>query len=191
MATSLAVSRIQQKAVQALTAFFNGHIKAVLVPIDVVKLTFGANVTVNAGTANEKTYTPCDDNGKIKTFANIDDLVTWLKSAYTDILTLDLSVADFSLISKVSVVATDILKDATTKKAVFTKLKLGLVDNLAAAQLDLTRATTAGYNNPASPAYSLGAQAIYDEYVAKQTSIQAASDFYAARIVYFQTIITG
>lgn len=191
MTTLLAAVRIQQKAVQALTAFFNGHIKAVLVPIDVVKLTFGANVTVNAGTANEKTYTPCDDNGKVKTFANIDDLITWLKSAYSDILTLDLSVADFSLISKVSVVATDILKDATTKKSVFTKLKLGLVDNFAAAQLDITRATTAGYNNPASPAYSLGAQAIYDEYVAKHAAIQAASDFYAARIVYFQTIITG
>ena len=187
MFTALSANRIQQKAVQALTVVFSGGIKAVLVPIDVVKLTFGANVTVNDGTADAKTYTPCDDNGKIKTFSNIDDLVTWLKGAYTDILTMSLTIADFNLISKVYVPATDVLKDATSKKAIFTKLKLGLVDNLAAATLEIARAETAGWNavtaHPAS-------QAIYAELVAKKAAVQAASDYYQTRIAFFQTIIT-
>lgn len=187
MATPLAAVRIQQKAVQALTAVFLGGIKAVLVPIDIVKLTFGANVTVNHGTADAKTYTPCDDNGKVKTFSNIDDLVTWLKGAYNDISALELSVADFALISKVFTPALDVLKDATSKKAYYTKLKLGLVDNLAAGTLEVSRAELAGYNLPtAHPS----AQAIYAEIVAKRAAVQAASDFYQTRIAFYQTIIT-
>ena len=188
MTTKLSSVRIQQLAVGALTAVFSGAIKAVLIPVDTVKLTFGANVTVNQGTPDAKTFTPCDDNGKIKTFANIDDLVTWLKGAYTDINSVDISIADFNLISKAYVPALDVLKDATSKKTFYVKKKLGLVDNLAASNLEVSRAELAGYNLPSAHAAS---KAIYAEIVAKKEAVLSASDFYTARIAYFQSIITG
>lgn len=185
--TPLSATRIQQKAVLSLvTGMFNGHIKAVLVPVDAAKLTFGANVTINFGTANVATYTPCDDNGKVKTFSNIDDLVSWLKNAYTDILTVDLTIADFELITKAFVPPTDALKDATSKKAIYVKLVAGLVDNLASATLEISRAVTAGWSAvDAHPAL----QANYAELVAKKAAIQAASDYYAGRVTFYQSII--
>lgn len=182
-------NRVTQKAVLALAlGFFNGHVSAVMLPVDTAKLTFNANVTINAGVAGkEAVYTPCDDNGKVKTFSNIDDLLTWLRNAYNDILTVSLTIDSFPLISKVFVPPTDVLKDALAKKTSFTKLSDGLTDNLTAANLEVTRAVTAGWNAvDAHPAF----KANYDELVAKRDAIVAAKAYYTARIAFYQSIIT-
>lgn len=180
--------RANQKAVLALGGgVFNGKIEVVLLPVDSSKLTFQANVKAYQDATASVTYTPADDNGKIKTFGNVDDVMSWLRNAYNDILTLSLSVDSFELISKAFVPPTDALKDAISKKASFTKLNLGLADNLTAANLEVTRATTAGWNLPtAHPAL----QANYAELVAKRDSIVASQAYYTARIAFYQSIIT-
>ena len=183
------VQRAMQYAVLALGGgVFNGKIEATLLPVDIgTKLTFNANVKVFQDATNFVTYTPCDDNGKIKTFSNADDLVNWLKGAYLDIISLSMTIADFDLVTRAFVPPTDVLSDATKKKTYFTKKKDGLSDNLIAANLEVSRAATAGWNAPTA---HQALQANYAELVAKRDAITASQAYYTAQIAFYQAIIT-
>lgn len=183
--------RITQKAVAALgLGLFNGNIEATLLPVDAKALTFNANVKVFTGDTNTPfvEYTPCDDNGNIKKFSSIDDLVNWVKGAYTDIASFKLTIADFDLITNVYKSATDPLKQAISLKAKFLAAKLALTDNLAMATADVTRATALGWNLPAAHAAD---KANYAEFVLQQNAIGDAIDFYTAQVAKYQLIITG
>jgi hypothetical protein len=182
--------RIVQKAVLALgNGLFNGHVEAVLLPVDVKALTFNANVKVFTGdtTTPSVEYTPCDDNGNIKKFSNVDDLVNWVKGAYTDILTFKIEIADFDLITNVYKSATDPLKQAVTLKAKYVAAKLALDDNLVIATADVTRATALGWNTATAHAAD---KANYAEFVAQHDAIVAAQAFYTTQIAKYQAIIT-
>lgn len=184
------VQRSTQKAVLALgNGAFNGNIKAVLLPVDVLALSFYANVTVNFGTPNATTYTPADDNGKIRKFGDADDLVKWLKAAYFDIVSVELSIADFDLISRVFVPASDPIADATKKKAAFMKLNTGLDDNLMAINAQIAAAVASGWNDPQSPNYHPALQANYNAYVAQKDVIVASKAYYAGRVTFYNAII--
>lgn len=177
---------IQRSALGASNGIFNGNVKIQLLPVDTAKLTFSANITVNDATPNAATYTPCDDNGKVRVFSDVDGVVSWVRGAYTDVLSVSMDIADFDVITKTFVPPTDALKDAVSKKASFTKLQTGLVDNLAAANTEITRAATAGWNAvDAHPAL----QANYAELVAKRDAIEDANDYYVARIAFYEAII--
>ena len=182
--------RISQKAVGAfVNGLFNGNVEATLLPVDVKALTFHANVKVFTGdtTTPFVEYTPCDDNGNIKKFVNIDDLVNWVKGAYTDITSFKVTIADFDLITNVYKSATDPLKQAIALKAKFLAAKLALDDNLVMATADVTRATALGWNLPAAhPADN----ANYIEFVAQHEAIVTAQTFYAAQVAKYQLIIT-
>lgn len=184
------MQRIVQAAVLGLGgALFNGNIEITAHPIDVSKLTFKADVKVFTGdiTTPFVEYTPCDDNGKIKVFANVDDILSWVKGAYIDIASVKVTIAEFNLITNVFKVATDPLKEAVSKKALFLKRKLALDDNLVAANLDVTRYAALGYNLPAAhPAETL----IYNENVLQRDAILAAQSYFAARIAFYAAIIT-
>lgn len=189
MRTLPVATRITQKAVLALgLGLFNGKIAATVLPVDVKALTFQANIKVSTGsTENPFTeYTPCDDNGNIKKFANLDDLVTWLKGAYTDITELSISIADFDLITNVYKSALDPLKQAVALKAQFAKNKLALDDNLIAANLDVSRAAALGWNLPAAHPAD---QANYAEFVKQRDAIVAAQTYYTAQVVKYNLII--
>ena len=183
-------TRINQKAVLALAGgLFNGALEAVLLPVDTKALTFNANV--KAFTGNTETpfaeYSPCDDNGNIKKFANIDDLVTWLKGAYSDIATFKVSIADFDLITNVYKSTLDPLKQAIALKAAFVKYELASIDNLEMANADVTRATALGWNlATAHPAD----KATFQELTHQRDAILAARTYYTAQIAKYQAIIT-
>lgn len=182
--------RATQKAVLALgNGAFNGNISAVLLPVDLDSLSFNANVTVNDGTANVAVYTPADDNGKIKKFGDVDDLVRWLKGAYFDIINVDMTIADFSGISRAFVPPTDPIADATKKKAAFTKLDTGLNDNLATIDAKIAAAAASGWNDPLSANYHPALQANYDEYVKERAAIVAAKAYYVGRVAFYNAII--
>lgn len=180
--------RVVQRAVASLGGgAFNGKIEAVAIPIDAEKLTFNANLKVWTGASTFVEYSPADDNGKHKVFTSIDALVLWLRGAYLDMTDLVVTISDVETITKNFVPPTDVLKDATSKKAYFTKLGTANQARLDEANLNVTRAVTAGWNAVgAHPAQ----KAIYDEYVAKAAALDQAKTYYTGRVAFYQSIIT-
>jgi hypothetical protein len=188
--TVLNAVRIMQSAALALGAGkFNGNIEVVAIPVDVKKLTFHANVKVFTGDATTPfvEYSPCNDNGEVKTFVNVDDILSWLNGAYIDILSLKLTISDYGVLTRVFTVAKDVLKDAIAKKALYTKKKTALDDNLVAANLDLTRMEALGYN--AATAHQ-AETIIYQEALAQKNAIVAAQAYYTGRVTFYQSVIT-
>jgi hypothetical protein len=188
MSTALKALRLGQKNVRSANPNFNGVITAVLVPQDTARLTFAANVKVFTGDAGQPfvEFTPCSDYGIPKVFGNVDDVVTWLKGAYLDISDLSFTIADFDTVTKKFVPPTDPIKDATSKKAQFTKLRDGMTDNIAAVNAKVAAAVASGWDLPtAHPAL----QANYAEYVAQQTATNAINAFYVAEIARYNAII--
>jgi hypothetical protein len=184
------IKRLSQLAALSLGGgMFNGNIEITAHPLDVTKLTFNADIKVFTGDTNAPfvEYSPCDDNGKLKVFANIDDMITWVKGVYVDILSVKVIVASFELITSTFKVIADPLKEAIAKKAFFLKKKALLDDNLVMANLDVTRYAALGYNLPtAHPAEKI----IYDENVVQRDAIVAIQTYYANRVAFYQGIIT-
>lgn len=182
--------RLGQKAVKAANALFNGNITAVLLPVDVKKLTFQANITAFTGDAGTPsyTYTPCDDYGKPRTFSNADDLLKWINGAYLDILSVGVTIADYDVITPKFVPPADPIVDATKQKTKFEKLRDGMVDNVNAVNAKVAAAVASGWNAVnAHPAL----KANYDELVFQQQATTNIRDFYIAEVARYTAIIAG
>lgn len=180
--------RLAQKNIKSANPLFNGVLAVSLVLVDAAKLKFNANVKAFTGDAGTPFYefVASDENGKPKTFGDIDDVVSWLRGAYLDITALTFDVGGMDLISKTFEPPLDPVKDATAQKARFTKLRDGIADNLAKVSALVTAAVASGWDLPtAHPAL----QANYAEYVKQQTAVTAIRDFYVAEIARYNAII--
>lgn len=183
--------RVNQKAVGSIeNGLFNGNLSVVLLPVDYGnKLTFQANVTVFTGdlVTPSREFTPCDDNGNVKTFGDVDDVIRWLKGAYLDIVSVSITIADFDLITKKLVPPTDPVANAVKQKAYYQRLRTGLADNIASALAKVNAAIASGWSaENAHPAL----KANYDELVFKKMAVDATDAHYVAKIAQFDAIIT-
>ena len=163
---------------------FTGDLQVVLFVTNPDRLTFNANVTFN-DTVAPFTFTPSDDNGKVKNFQSVDDVFKWLNQAFFDVQTIDLTIDDATLISKVFVPATDPVASATRFKARFMALKTGLVDNAAAVEAKRAAAQALGWDVSSYAAEV----ANYNELVAQKAAILAMSNYYQARVDFYDDII--
>lgn len=184
--------RVNSKAVGSLAGgMFSGALTATMLPVDVNgKLTFRANVAAFTGDVNTPSvvFTPADDNGNVKVFGNIDDLIKWLRSAYLDIVSLNIEVDSMELITKKFVPPTDPLANAVKQKTVFEKLKAGLADNINLVNTKVAAAVASGWNAVnAHPAL----KANYDELIAKKTAVDATAAYFDAKIAEYAAIIAG
>ena len=179
------MARLNQKQAGALA--FVGNIEVTLTPVDFQKLRFEASVRVVDGAAVATTFQPCTDDGLLKTFGNIDDVLTWLRGAYTDMTNVNFSVP-MNGITKAFVPPTDAMKDAIAKRAQFIKLKAGIADNKMKAGQKVAADVASGYDLvTAHPAL----QAIYAEDVLKQTTVNAIEAFYIAQGNAYDAIIVA
>lgn len=180
--------RVVQRAVASLGGGnFSGKIEAVAIPIDVKKLTFNANLKVWTSPTEFVEFSPADDSGKHRVFTNLDALVLWVRGAYLDMTELTITVSDIEDITNKFKPPTDVLKDATSKRTFFLNVGVRNQERLNEANLNVTRAITAGWSAVnAHPAQ----KEIYDEYVAKAAALEQAKAYYAGRVAFFQTIIT-
>lgn len=190
MSATLFAKRYNQKSVMSENSHFNGILSVLLLPVDADKLTFNANITASTGQVETPSvqFTPCDDSGKVRVFSSVDDVVTWLRGAYLDISALSFTVDSMDKITKTFVPPTDAIKNATSKKSAFTKLRDGILDNIATLQAKVNADIASGWNAPtAHPAL----QANYAEDAARLAAATAIKDFYVAEIARYQAIITG
>lgn len=180
--------RLAQKNIKSANTLFNGVLAVTLVVTDPARLKFNANIRAFTGDVGTPHYdfVASDEYGKPKNFGDIDDVVTWLRGAYLDITDLTFVVEGMDLISKTFEPPLDPIKDATTQKARFTKLRDGIADNLAKVTAQVAAAVASGWDLvTAHPAL----QANYAEYVKQQAAVTAIHDFYVAEIARYNLII--
>lgn len=174
------MARLNQKAAQSI-AGYNGSIAIELSIVDYKNLRFTAKIT-----AGGAPYDVCDDNGKIKVFGNVDNVLAWLKGAYLDVTSVSVSFTSVTGLTKTFVAPTSPLAAATAEKNSFTALKAGLQDNKTAAAARVAQAEASGWNlGTAHPAL----QANYAELLEQQTAVLAIETYYQSRIDAANAII--
>ncbi len=181
---TLSNSRANQKSAIGLhNGMFNGGLSVELGVIDAKKLTFNANVTFQTGDVAlpSMTFTPCTDDGIVKTFSNIDDAVTWVKGAFIEFTTLSFSISDADLLATKFVAPTDPVADALKQKNKFTTLKAGIQDNKVKAQAKVAAAVAAGWDVSQYPALV----ANYNNIVKQKDTVLAIEAYYDAQITRY------
>lgn len=172
--------RLNQKAALAAGAF-TGAIAITLSVVDFKRLTFTANVT-----AGGSSFDVCDDNGKVRVFGSVDNVLSWIRGAYQDVTGIAIGFASVAGLSNTFVPPASALAEANKVKASFTKLKAGLTDNKLAVATKISQAVASGWNAPnAHPAL----QANYAELIEQQAAQTAIEAYYDTRIASAQAII--
>jgi hypothetical protein len=190
MGTEINALRLGQKNVFSQNANFTGALILALVPVDVKKLTFQANVRAVTGDENMPfvDFTPCDDFGKVKTFGDVDDCINWLRGAYLDITSVNIEIADMDTVTKNFVPPTDAIKNAVSKRDYYTRQRDAILPKVAKVQATVDADVASGWNlETAHPAL----QANYAEHVKQLQSSTAIKDFYVSEIARYQAIING
>lgn len=174
------MARLNQKAAGSI-AGYNGSIAIELSIVDFKNLRFTAKIT-----AGGSPYEVCDDNGKVKVFGNVDNVLAWLKGAYVDVTNVSISFTSVTGLTKTFVPPTSPLAAATAEKNSFTALKAGLQDNKTAAAARVAQAEASGWNlGTAHPAL----QANYAELLEQQNAVLAIETYYQSRIDAANAII--
>lgn len=189
----VAISTIRANQVSAVglsSGLFNGNVEATLIVVDAKKLKFKANVKYFTGDVNApfQVFTPCTDDGEVKTFGDIDDLVKWINGAFDDVSGLTFTVDEAIAISKPFVPPLDPLADAAKQKARFTKLKAGIQDNKANALSKVAAAEAQGYDEPTAHS---ALQALYASLIAKRDAVLNIEAYYTAREAVYVAILAG
>lgn len=174
------MARFNQKSALAAGAF-TGAVVLALTVVDFKRLTFTANVT-----AGGSSFDVCDDNGKIRVFGSVDNVISWLKGAYQDMTSLTINFTSVAGLTNTFVPPANALAEANKVKAAFVKLKSGLTDNKALVATQLAQAVASGWDlGTAHPAL----QANHVELVERQAAQTAIEAYYDARIAAAQAII--
>ena len=174
------MARFNQKSALA-AGVFAGTVALALSVVDFKRLTFTAKVT-----AGGSSFDVCDDNGKIRVFSNVDNVLSWLKGAYLDITNISIGFTSVTGLSNSFVPPANALVEANKVKAAFVKLKSGLTDNKLNVTTQIAQAVASGWHLPAAhPAL----QANYAELVERQAAQTAIEAYYDTRIAAAQAII--
>ena len=174
------MARFNQKSALA-AGVFAGAVALALSVVDFKRLTFTANVT-----AGGSSFDVCDDNGKIRVFSSVDNVLSWLKGAYQDITNISISFTSVEGLSNSFVPPSNALAEANKVKAAFVKLKSGLTDNKLNVTTQVAQAVASGWDLPtAHPAL----QANHAELVERQAAQTAIEAYYDTRIAAAQAII--
>lgn len=184
----LSNNRATQRSVKRFHQGFNGNVTAELFIVDAQKLRFQANITVQTGDVNTPTvtYTPCDDNGKVRTFGSVDDVFKFVNGAYNDVISFEATFVDVLSINNPFVPPTDAVADATKKKAAFIKLRDGMGDNILALTAKRDSEIASGWNlGTAHPAL----QANHAETLKQLDTATATRQYFIDRIAAMDLII--
>ena len=174
------MARFNQKSALA-AGVFAGTVALALSVVDFKRLTFTAKVT-----AGGSSFDVCDDNGKIRVFSSVDNVLSWLKGAYQDITNISISFTSVEGLSNSFVPPSNALAEANKVKAAFVKLKSGLTDNKLNVTTQVAQAVASGWDLPtAHPAL----QANHAELVERQAAQTAIEAYYDTRIAAAQAII--
>lgn len=152
--------------------------------VDAKKLTFTAEIGYVDGNAQTQLFNPCSDDGAVKKFSNVDDIMKWLQGAFLDIQDIAFTFTNISLFTKPFVPPTDPVADAVKQKTAFTKLKEGIQDNKTRAISKVTAAVASGWNT--SPYAAL--VAAYNTLVANRDAVLQIETYYTAQIAYYDEI---
>ena len=164
----------QKSAIGLGDGNYTGALTITATIVDAKKLTFTALIGYVDGLAAAISFTPCTDDGAVKKFTDVDDMMKSVSIAFTNI----------GLISKPFVPPTDPVANATKQKAAFTKLKEGIQDNKTRAIAKVTAAVASGWNT--SP-YAALVNA-YNTLVANRDAILAIETYYQDQVDYFDGI---
>lgn len=177
----------QKSAIGLSGGLFTGAIAVLAFVADPKRLSFNCNITFQTGDvgAPSQTFTPCNDDGEIRKFGNLDDIIKWLNGAFYDVTAISIAIDEADALAKPFVPPTDPVADALKQKVAFTKLKDGIQDNKTSALAKVTAAEASGWDEPtAHPAL----QANYANIVAKKDAVLDIEAFYVERIAYFDGI---
>ena len=175
--------------VSAPLGAFNGTVALTLFALaEESDLKFTANVTYQTSIAGNPsvTFSPCTDYGSLKEFNNIDDAIKWCNGAFYDITTLTAAVEGMASVNTNFVPPTDAVKDATSKKARFTKLKIGIDAKVAVMNAKVQGEILSGWHLPTANSVL---QALHAETVKARDTVVTLQTFYAAEITRFNLII--
>lgn len=185
----LSNNRANQKSAIGLSGgLFTGVIAVLALATDVNKLKFQANITYQTGDAGapSQTFTPCTDDGEVKTFAAMDDIVKWINGAFLDVTTITFAIDNAAAMATAFVPPLDPIIDALKQKTKFQKLQAGILDNKTNAIAKVAAAVASGWDlGTAHPAL----QANYAGLVTKKDAVLGIEAYYVARIAHFAAIV--
>ncbi|MDP2071567.1 hypothetical protein [Methylotenera sp.] len=184
----LSANRANQKSAIGLSSgLFSGGIAIDAKVTDIKNLKFQANVTFQTGDVASpyKTFTPSTDDGEVKTFSALDDIIKWVNGAFNDVQTISINIDEAVKLSKAFVPPTDPIADALKQKTKFQKLKDGLLDNKTNALAKVQAAEAQGYHT--SPNAAL--LALYASLVTKKNAVLAIETYYTNEIARFNAIV--
>ena len=187
MQVAISAVRANQKSAIGLSGgLFTGVVAITAILADFKNLKFYANITYQTGDvgAPQKTFTPCTDNGEVKKFSAIDDIIKWVNGAFLDVTDISIEVDSADLIAKKFVAPTDPVANATKQKAAFTKLKDGIQDNKAFAQANVNAAVASGWDVSANPALL----AAYAKVNASLQAVLAIETYYTDQIEFWDGV---
>lgn len=180
--------RANQKSALGLSnGLFTGAIAVTALVVDPKSLTFNVNITYQTGDAQNpsRTFTPMNDDGLVRKFGSLDDVIKWVQGAFLDFTAITFTIDEAGLIAKAFVPPTDPLANALKQKTAFQKLSDGLADNATRANLKVDQAIASGWDLPsAHPAL----QANYAALVKNQESVEALGAYYDGQVSYWNGI---
>lgn len=188
MAYVLSGVRKHQHSAMLGAVGFNGVLEATLVVKNAKLMTFAADVKVYTGDAVTPSFTitPADDGGKTKIFTNVDNLYTWLNSAFVGITDVTVKWPDVEVIAKPYNPPTDPVAYAIKRRDTVNKYKTDAAARLVTATSAVTAAEALGWHLPtAHPAL----QANYADRVANKQAVQGYVDAYTAEVTRLTGII--
>jgi len=188
MTQAISAVRANQKSALGLSGgLFNGVLSIVAIVADVKRLTFNANITYQTGDVGNpsETFTPCNDDGEVRKFANLDDIIKWAQGAFVGFTSLSINIDDAGALAKVFNPPLDPIADAVKQKVAYQKLKDGIQDNKTAALAKVAAAEASGWDeSTAHPAL----QANYALIVAKKDAVVAIEAYYIEQIANYTAI---
>lgn len=179
--------RTGQKAIMGATnGEFNGQIEATCYISDPKRLRFVATVAVKTGNAANPSVSivPIDDLGRVKTFTNMDDLVSWLNGGLHGISAMAFTVSGLETIARPVPVPVDPKADAVKQEAKYIKLRDAQIIRETDVQSKVSAAIALGWD--VSPVPALVAN--YNEIVAQKAAATAIKDYYVSRVAFYHAI---
>ena len=182
---SLSLIRANQKSALGLSGgLFSGAVAIKAVIADISSLKFFAQITFQTGDTNapSKVFTACNDDGLIRKFSDLDDIVKWVNGAFTDVSSIAIVLEDAQLIAKPFIAPSDPVAYGLKQKAAFAKLLAGISDNKMKADAAVTTAEGYGWDLPnANPAL----QANYAALVANADAVTAIQTYYQSQVTFY------
>lgn len=165
---------------------FNGKIDVTAIVIDADKLRFNANLKVWQDATNFVEFTAASNNGKPQNFGDLDDVVKWARSAYTDITDFTFEVEGMDEVTRNFKAPTDAYKDALAGK----KRNQGYLETnakyIADADTDIARDIALGYDQPTEHE---ALQAIHAADVERKATLEAEKAYFEAQVTFYQGVI--